>query len=229
MVRMLHSLVGDEPDGLTLIGDGQQSIYPGGYTLAEAGVSLAGRGVVLDVNFRNTAQILAFAGRMVDGDEFADIEGGIEHGNVAEAVPRTGPEPVVSPCRNVRERERLMVERARAVVREVGTGPGDVGVLCATNTAAARAARVLREAGAPVVMLTEYDGAPTDAIKVGTIKRAKGLEFKQVLLPEVRADELGAAAPPEDPGERERWELRRRELYVAMTRARDGLWVGVVG
>ncbi len=87
---------------------------------------------------------------------------------------------------------------------------------------------MLREAGAPVVMLTDYDGAPVDAIKVGTIKRAKGLEFKQVLLPEVRADELGPAAPPQDPSERERWELRRRELYVAMTRARDGLWVGVV-
>jgi hypothetical protein len=50
MVRMLHALVGDGPDGFTLIGDGQQSIYPGGYTLAEAGISLAGRGVVMDVN-----------------------------------------------------------------------------------------------------------------------------------------------------------------------------------
>jgi len=228
MVRMLHSLVGDEPDGLTLIGDGQQSIYPGGYSLAEAGVSLAGRGVVLDINYRNTAQILAFAGRMVDGDEFADIEGDIECGNVPETVPRIGPDPVVAQCGSVRARELAMVVRASAVVREVGTRPGDVGVLCISKRAAERAAVVLREAGAPVVMLTDYDGAPVDAIKVGTIKRAKGLEFKQVLLPEVRAGELGAAMPPGDPSERERWELRRRELYVAMTRARDGLWVGVL-
>jgi len=33
---------------------------------------------------------------------------------------------------------------------------------------------------------------------------------------------------PVDATERECWELRRRELYVGMTRARDGLWVGVV-
>ncbi len=110
MVRMLHSLVGDAPDGLTLIGDGQQSIYPGGYTLAEAGVSLAGRGVVLDVNYRNTAQILAFASRMVDGDEFADIEGEIEKGNRPVLVPRSGPQPVIERC----------ASRARA-------GPGDGG------------------------------------------------------------------------------------------------------
>ncbi|MGV8977728.1 MAG: UvrD-helicase domain-containing protein [Cellulomonas sp.] len=88
MVRMLHSLVGDGPDGFTLIDDGQQSIDPGGYTLAEAGVSLAGRGMVMDINYRSTAQILAFASRMVDGDEFADIEGEPEFGNAVLTVPR---------------------------------------------------------------------------------------------------------------------------------------------
>lgn len=228
MVRMLHALVGDVPDGFTLIGDGQQSIYPGGYTLAEAGVSLAGRGVVLDVNYRNTAQILAFASRMVDGDEFGDIEGEIEKGNRPSAVPRSGPEPLIEHFGSWRVRDDAMVARAKAVVRDVGTGLGDVGVLCASNRAAERAARALRAASAPVVMLTDYDGAPVAAIKVGTIKRAKGLEFKQVLLPDVRADLLDATAPPDDPSARERWELQRRELYVGMTRARDGLWVGVV-
>ena len=29
-----------------------------------------------------------------------------------------------------------------------------------------------------------------------------------------------------DDTDRERWDLTRRELYVALTRARDGLWVG---
>ena len=29
-------------------------------------------------------------------------------------------------------------------------------------------------------------------------------------------------------GTRERWHIERRELYVGMTRARDGLWVGTV-
>lgn len=227
MVRMLYALVGDVPDGLTLIGDGQQSIYPGGYVLAETGISLAGRGVVLDVNYRNTAQILAFASRLVDGDEFADIEGAVEKGTRAAQVARRGPEPVIARYTSRRECERAMVERASAVASEVGTGQGGVGVLCATNASADRAAAALRRAGAEVVMLSEYDGAPVDSVKVGTIKRAKGLEFKQVLLPEVPAVLLDASAPPGDNAERERWELQRRELYVAMTRARDGLWVGV--
>ncbi len=94
MVRMLHLLVGDSPDGLTLIGDGQQSIYPGGFTLAEAGVSIAGRGVIMTTNYRNTCEIVDFAGALVVGDEFFDIEGSEQSGDKIVDVVRTGPAPV---------------------------------------------------------------------------------------------------------------------------------------
>lgn len=79
----------------------------------------------------------------------------------------------------------------------------------------------------PVVELEDYDGRPVEAVKVGTVKRAKGLEFKQVLVAHVAPDWL-KPAPTNDGQAREAWALRRRELYVAMTRARDGLWVGIV-
>ncbi|WP_199422489.1 nuclease-related domain-containing DEAD/DEAH box helicase [Actinotalea solisilvae] len=228
MVRMLHGLVGDAPDAFTLIGDGQQSIYPGGYTLSELGISLAGRGVVMDVNYRNTRQILEFAQRLVAGDEFADIEGAIARGDVPGSVPRVGPEPVIEQCAGTKARGPRLVERVRHVLGEVGTGPGDVGVLCLSKFAVRDAIAALSRAGIPAIELEKYDGTPVDAVKVGTIKRAKGLEFKQVLLPDVGSADVGSAAPPEDGTQRERWNLRRRELYVGMTRARDGLWVGVV-
>lgn len=228
MVRLLHSLVGDVPDGLTLIGDGQQSIYPGGFSLAEVGVSIAGRGVVLDINYRKTAEILAFAQAMVAGDEFADLEGAVARGDLPAAVPRSGPEPVVQQCSSWGARSTRLVARVRAVASEVGTGLGDIGVLCHTKAGVRAAVGALRDAGLAVIELTEYDGSPVEAVKVGTVKRAKGLEFKHVLLADARADDLAAADPPADGADRERWELRRRELYVAMTRARDGLWVGTV-
>lgn len=59
------------------------------------------------------------------------------------------------------------------------------------------------------------------------MKRAKSLEFKQVLLAHVdrRLLDPGMGEPSET--DRERRERGRRELYVGMTRARDGLWVGV--
>ena len=42
-LRLLHALVGDTPDGLLLVGGGQQAVCPGGFTLVEAGVSVVGR------------------------------------------------------------------------------------------------------------------------------------------------------------------------------------------
>lgn len=226
MIRLLHSLVGDEPDGFTLIGDGQQSIYPGGYTLAEAGISVAGRGVVLDINYRNTAQIVNFARRLVAGDEYADIEGVLARGDVPSSVPRAGAEPVIARRANRRELNETMISRVRAVTKDIGTGIGDVAVLCITRRSAMEATTALLAAGLPVINLEEYSGVPIDAIKVGTIKRAKGLEFKQVLIPDIRREHT-ITEPPADDTDRERWDLTRRELYVAMTRARDGLWVGI--
>lgn len=228
MVRMLHSLVGDETDGLTLIGDGQQSIYPGGYTLAEAGVSVANRGVVLDTNYRNTAQILDFAHQLIEGSEYADIEGAIAKGSRPAHVPRRGHEPEVVRCGSETQHDRLLVEKIRSAISDVATGLGDVGVLGLNSWALDDVKATLKRAAIPFVDLEEYDGNPVEAVKIGTIKRAKGLEFKQVLLARVSAAEIDATRAPEDGAESERWELRRRELFVGATRARDGLWVGVL-
>ena len=226
MVRLLHSFVGNAPDGLTLIGDAGQSIYPGGYTLAEAGISLAGRGAVLEVNYRNTSQIVAFASRLVAGDARPDVAGAAGAG--AALIPRSGAHPVIERCLTPSVREDRMIERIRSLLADPGTGRGDIGVLCLAHTGVARAMDRLLRAGIPVIELGDYGGAPVDAVKVGTVKRAKGLEFKQVLMGDVIASWLNGAGKADDDVEREQAERRRRELYVGMTRARDGLWVGVV-
>ncbi|MBU4335790.1 MAG: UvrD-helicase domain-containing protein, partial [Actinobacteria bacterium] len=228
IVRMLHLLVGDAPDGLTLVGDGQQAIYPSAYTLAEAGVSVAGRGVVLDVNHRNTTQIFTFAERLVSGDPVADIEGRTVLGEAPRQVVRSGARPVVQRCRSVASRDRAMIEQVRTVLATVGAAPGDIGVLCTSRRAAERAAAILHSVDIPVVLLDRYDGSSRDAVRVGTVRQATGLEFAHVLLPDVTPDLLADAVPPSAPTARETWDLTRRELYVAMTRARVALWVGVL-
>ena len=227
MVSMLHSIVGDRSDGLTLIGDGQQTIYPGGYTLAEVGISLAGRGVVLDVNHRNTAEILDFAKQMVADDQFVDIEGVDGAGDTVSAVTRSGPTPRIHRFADRTEHDAAVLARVEDVLRLVGTGRGDIGILTATNPQAATVMALLAEAGVPSVSLKNYAGKSSDRVRVGTIKRAKGLEFKQVLLPHVSPKLLADAPSTESESAKERRELDRRELYVGMTRARDGLWVGV--
>lgn len=218
MVRMLYLLVGDKPDGLTLIGDGQQTIYPGGFSLTEAGVSIAGRGVVMSTNYRNTKEIVDFAAALVDGDEFTDIEGDIRGRDAFHDVPRSGPEPISQRFADRATHDKQLI----AYFAGLECPPGDVGVLCLTNQGVRDAIRALSSAGVPVLELTKYAGKPVDAVKVGTIKRAKGLEFKHVLLPRVPPSLLDSVDRDDETAT-----IHRRELYVGMTRARDGLWVGV--
>ncbi|MDH6181360.1 hypothetical protein M2152_001542 [Microbacteriaceae bacterium SG_E_30_P1] len=224
-IRMLHGLVGNQPDGLTLIGDGRQTIYPGGYSLAEVGISLAGRGVVMATNYRNTAEILSYAAGMVEGLEQADLEGLADD---APAVLRNGEQPRVARCAGRGTHDDLLIDHIRRVTATVGTDFGDVAILALDRRMLSPTLRALERASIPTVDLDTYRGERVPAVKVGTVKRGKGLEFKHVLLAGVPSDVLDNRVPS-DGGRLERHELLRRELYVAMTRARDGLWVGVLG
>jgi superfamily I DNA/RNA helicase len=78
----------------------------------------------------------------------------------------------------------------------------------------------------PALLLTDYDGRPSPAVKVGTYQRAKGLEFSCVFLPDHDRAVPAQRATETDEAFRERAELQRRQLFVAMTRARDRVWLG---
>lgn len=225
-VRFLHALVGDRSDGLLLIGDGQQAVYPGGFTLAEAGVSIAGRGTRLTTNYRNAAEILDVAAAVVAADSYDDLEGVVELGKREMTVARSGGRTARVDARDERSHDAALLTHLRELASEPGVSFGDCAVLASTRAVARRYARLLAAAGVPVVDLEDYDGTKSHRVKVGTFKRAKGLEFKHVFLPMLSAAEPSQRAGEADPAYVERVELERRELYVGMTRARDGLWLG---
>lgn len=226
-IGMLHALVGDRQDGLTLIGDGQQSIYPGGYTLGEIGISLAGRGVVLEVNHRNTRQIADFARRLVADDIVTDIEGTDAPGDTVAAITRSGPEPVLRRSTRQGDLDRDLLAALRAAIEGGRVQTGDIGILAPSIAAAERLLRLVRQARLPAISVEYYRGQTTPNIKVGTIKRAKGLEFKHVFLTDIPAALLAEPADAEPDSVLERRRLDLRELYVGMTRARDELWGGI--
>lgn len=239
MIRMLYSLVGDGPDTFTLIGDGQQSIYPGGYVLSEAGISLAGRGVVMDHNYRNTAEIQAFAAALIADSSYTDIDDSAAsvpervnplpervsplpeapEGSTAFGDLRHGPAPEQLHFAARDAHDKAIIARIRRAVSSGEMGLGDIAILCDTNGQADNAAKLLAEADIASINLHDYVGQIEPAVKVGTVKRAKGLEFKLVMLPWTTDARRGS--------DDERLARDLRERYVAATRARDALWIGV--
>lgn len=222
-VRLAAALVSDPRDGLTLVGDGQQAIYPGGYTLKEAGLTVTGRSTVLEINYRNTRQVLDAAREIVRADDFDDLEDVGESGDRQVTVLRDGAAVLGVHAADASSADVALVRR---LVDDLADGLSAAGaaVLCRTNLDATRIRTLLAEAGVPVSDLLEYDGRWMGAVQVGTVKRAKGLEFDRVYVPRV-----DAYLTTETAAEPERVQRERRELFVAMTRARHGLWTSRIG
>ncbi|WP_367124624.1 UvrD-helicase domain-containing protein [Streptomyces phytohabitans] len=228
-VRLLRTLVGDRPNGLLLIGDGQQAVYPGGFRMSDAGIDIRGdRGQVLGTNYRNGKEILDAATDLVAGDSFEDIDGARTSGRRDVDLTYHGGQVVRVEAPTAAEHDQALLAALRELPPET---LADCAVLCPSKRALGDYQRLLERAGIPVFPLEQYDGRPVDAVKLGSYHRAKGLEFKRVYLPDHAASLTHDSRPPElaaPETARERDELARSRLFVAMTRARDVLWLGTI-
>ena len=114
-LRLLHSLVGDKPDGLLLIGDTTQRIFTRGYSMKGLGIDIAGRGLVLRKNYRNTRQILQAAFPLVENEWKKDIAQ--SEAPIADARPefsvREGCRPIVVTCATAAEEGSFLATRLR--------------------------------------------------------------------------------------------------------------------
>ncbi len=226
-MRLLHALAGDGPDGLLVVGDGQQAVYPGGYTLKEAGVSVTGRSTVLTRNYRNGSEILEAALEVVSQDDFTDLDVEVAHG--ARGCETERPGGVVRRFPSVDRRSQREERLADLQIQLDGDArPGDIAVLTRTTSQAIEWMSVLTQAGIPAQDLATDDGSLSSGVKVGTFQGAKGLEFAQVYVPDLDSAISMQSDPTKADAWRERNELERRSLFVAMTRARDRLWLGTV-
>ena len=226
-MRLLHALVGDRPDGLLVVGDGQQAVYAGGYTLKEAGVSVTGRSTILTRNYRNGSEIVRAAIGVVGDDEFSDLDIESDTGARGIETERSGGTVRRFPSVDARSQRVELLADLR-IQLDHGVRAGDIALLARTTTEAERWRRALAAAGIPATDLARYDGTSVDAVKVGTYQRAKGLEFAQVYLPNVESAVTRPHGTVTEDSLRERNQIERRCLFVAMTRARDRLWLGTV-
>jgi superfamily I DNA/RNA helicase len=211
-----------------IVGDGQQSIYPGGFGLREIGVDIVGRSRVLTANWRNTWSVWTAARAVIEGQEFDDLDEDV-------GLRPTGDEPEPLTVGDPAELHMLRspaeeLEMLGALIRErldAGTDPGDIAVLVEVRRKGEDVLRALAAAEIPTDKLERYVGEHSDGVLVGTFNRAKGLEFKEVYVPGLAAAEWPSRwfLPPELKGDQraERFGLQLRTLFVGLSRARDRL------
>ncbi|WP_083914239.1 UvrD-helicase domain-containing protein [Nocardia concava] len=222
-LRLVHALTGNAPNALLLVGDGQQKIYAGGWRLSDAGIPIIGRGEVLRVNYRNCQAVLALAASLEGRVGIDDLEGAagiaLSHSDVALdggiAETWSGSDGAV-------ERE-LAIQLEKIAAK--GIPLSAIALLTLTNHDADRFRAALRRWNVPFRNLEDYIGVEEERVKVGTVYRAKGLDFRAVLHP------FFAKALPGEPlsdTARDRADLVINQRFVAITRAREYVWLGIV-
>ncbi len=219
-IRFLLELLEDGNRGrIMLIGDAGQRIYPGGYRLADLGLEIRGRSFPLTVCYRSTDEIMRAVGALgqyVSTEEFG--EDGVR--GLAYSTVRSGPRP--------RLRAFASAEDERAwVVSQLDPDDATLdgtGILVLSNRLVEEWRARLEAAGIGSVPLGEYHGRPVPGVKVGTYHRAKGLEFTRLFLPG-----LDVGYPPCDRDDPDEMIEKGSLLYVAMSRARDELFLSYAG
>lgn len=226
-VRFLAALTASNRQNLMLVGDVGQRIYAGGYSLQKLGIDVRGRSKVLRINYRTTRQIQRVAERL---RSVADEDAG-EKTNAQSLL--NGPDPVFRGFESDAERDDYLASEVRRLLAE-GLQPREIAIFLRTNASVESLKVRLKERGITTTVLEKTtDVLDAEHVLIGTMHRAKGLEFKSVYAAQCDRDSLPLRKALLDAGDeaerREVLELERQLLYVTLTRARDHATVTWVG
>lgn len=230
-IRFLASLAKDEKDNLMLVGDGGQRIYGSKLTLKSLGVDVRGRSFVLKINYRTTAQIRSFAENLL-ANERDDLDEGYEDRSDTKSLLR-GPEPVLTAFDSQEEQIEFVVRSISDIVKQ-GVATQDIAIFARTNDLLIPYEKGLKSKKIEYRQLKKESAGPLIlGVNLGTMHRAKGLEFKVVFVVDVSRDYLPlpvALRTLKDPGDRQDGTDKERHLlYVSITRARDEVFISWVG
>ncbi len=226
-MRFLLALVGQQPNALLLLGDSRQQIYARGSYVRLLNIPIGRRHMRLHLNYRTTEQIRAAASGVITTS--TALTGELLGADDSISLLR-GPTPRVQTFANPSDEEAAVVQALRETLAS-GMLPEEILVVARTGAILTRFASALLAEGLPHARI-EGNKPRGAGVQLATMHRAKGLEFRAVfivgcsadMLPQPYTGDVDDLAACADHAERE-----RRLLYVAMTRARELLWISGSG
>ncbi len=223
-LRFLRALIPPGRNDLLLTGDSHQRIYGRAVPLTRVGIDIRGRGSPLTLNYRTTKEIAAFALGLLHGTTADDLDGGQDHLRGYRSI-RSGPQAQIRVLSTEADEDLYLVSSLRSLLSS-GLAPEDILLTCRTSALTRRFSSLCSSSGIPTLNLSAPapDSPPPSAIRVATMHRDKGLEFRAVIIAGLRDTVLPNPKAREDSESESSWHARERLLlFVASTRARDSL------
>jgi superfamily I DNA/RNA helicase len=225
--RLLRALVAEGPNDLFICEDSHQRIYGEKLVLGRFGIAIRGRSRRLTLNYRTTAQNLRFAIGLLDGVDVTDLEGETESTSTYRSA-MSGPQPDLKPCPTIGAELDVVASTLERWRADPDVEPHSIGILTRSARTRDLVQRGLSDRGARVHVVSGNESWEGPAPALLTMHRAKGLEFRKVILVGIDDDQLPSKQALRDLPADERADAADRErflLYVAATRARDELVV----
>lgn len=229
-LRFLAAVAGAKADGLFFAGDLGQRIFQTPFSWASLGVDVRGRSQILRINYRTSHQIRRQADRLLHA-ELADVDGNVETRTGTVSV-FNGPDPVIEFTESQEREAQIIASWLNARVSE-GMEPHQIAVFVRSDAQLPRSREAVTEAGLKSVVFDENADVSSGSVSICTMHRAKGLEFRAVVVAacddEIVPLQSRIEAVSDDADLEDVYNTERHLLYVACTRARDHLLVtGVV-
>ena len=232
-LQLLRALVEPGPDDLFLAEDSHQRIYGKKITLSHYGIQVRGRSRRLTRNYRTTRQNLDVAFGILDPGTYEDMEGQAEEHHYVS--PRSGPEPLLLHASDRADELSKAAELLTVWLEQdrdsEDSAPESIAILVRDRYQRDAVVNGLAQHGIEV-RAVDREAAGRGRPVVMTMHRAKGLEFRKVLLFDVSKNAIPRPLRDQQYSDADRDDALLRErslLYVAATRARDQLAISWSG
>ena len=226
---------GDKPaeNGLFIVGDAHQRIYGRKASMTKCGVDVRGRSRKLKVCYRTSDEIRRWAVGVLQGVTVDDLDDATDDLKGYRSLFH-GPAPEVAFEKTSKAELEALAEWIESC-KDERIDESDICVLARTRDDVGEIAEALRSRDFDVVVLQprKADDRRKLGIRVGTMHRAKGLEFVAVALVRVNEDKVPPKrllnAAPDAAIRRSIVDGEKSLIHVSATRAKKRLFVSSGG
>lgn len=222
-LKFVRALAPEGANDLFLVGDPLQRIYTNRrMNFGAAGINIKGvRSRKLKINYRTTEPIKRAAISVVKGIDFDDLDGGIESTQGYVSLIHHGTAPIYRIAPNAQAEGELVLQWLNECLNN-GIAPSDICISAPKRQIIKDVQSVLHGNGIDHCLLEDgLRKGNHHGVALCTFHSLKGLEFRAIILMGVNGRNL----PVQATAQPERAMANRSLLYVAITRARELVYI----
>lgn len=181
--RLIRALAGEEhPNDIFIVGDSHQRIYRNHPILSKCGINVRGRSSILKINYRTTEEIRKQALLLLKGISFDDLDEGFDLGDKCQSLTH-GEKPIVENFGNANDEFDFLLREVKKL-KDNGVSLTDICVVARTKKLVDDYIALFTKAGirSYAIKRNKADDRSFDGLRVATMHRVKGLEFKYVFI-----------------------------------------------